>query len=142
MSLQTSIQQGVSDLSFIIGTGLMYGGGASLLVMAVVGTMSIDLVLLAYAKKHHNDFMTGWILGSMFWGPRADPLPLLIASPITSLIAVGLSVALGVPHVAIALLAGWALAATVFAVGCALLSLSEAIAPEHEAEHHHRPAFA
>ena len=41
----------------------------------------------------------------------------------------GLSVALGVPQVGIALLAGRALAATVFAVGCALVSLSESINP-------------
>lgn len=102
--------------------------------MAVVGTIAIDLVLLAYAEKHHNDFMTGWILGTMFWGPRVDPLPLLIVSPITSLIAVGLSLALGVPQVGVALLAGWALASTVFAIGCALVSLSESLnlEPEHD----------
>ncbi len=140
MSLQTSIQKGVSDFSFIIGAGLMYGGGAALLVMAVLGTISIDLVLLAYAEKKHNDFMTGWILGAMFWGQRVDPLPLLIASPITSLIAIGLSVALGVPHIGVALLAGWALAATVLAIGCALIALSETITPEPE--HHRGYAFA
>ncbi|EHL30858.1 hypothetical protein [Legionella drancourtii] len=141
MSLQTSIQKGVSNFSFIIGTGLMYGGGAALLAMAVLGTISIDLVLLAYAKKKHNDFMTGWILGSMFWGQRRDPLPLLIASPITSLIAIGLSVVLGVPHVGVALLAGWTLAATVLAVGYALVALSEAITPEPEYHHSCAPAF-
>nr|WP_238584440.1 hypothetical protein [Legionella gratiana] len=132
MSSDSSVQKGIADFSLIIGKGLIYGGGAGLLVMAAVGTMAIDLVLLAYAEKHHNDFMTGWILGSMFWGPRVDPLPLLIASPITSAIAVGLSVALGVPQVGVALLAGWAIAATVFAVGCALVSLSESINPEFE----------
>lgn len=134
MSLESSVEKGIADFSLIIGKGLMYGGGAGLLIMAVVGTIAIDLVLLAYAEKHHNDFMTGWILGTMFWGPRVDPLPLLIASPITSLIAVGLSLALGVPQVGVALLAGWALAATVFTVGCALVSLSESInlEPEHD----------
>ncbi|KTC91742.1 hypothetical protein [Legionella cincinnatiensis] len=134
MSLESSVEKGIADFSLIIGKGLMYGGGAGLLIMAVVGTIAIDLVLLAYAEKHHNDFMTGWILGTMFWGPRVDPLPLLIASPITSLIAVGLSLALGVPQVGVALLTGWALAATVFTVGCALVSLSESInlEPEHD----------
>ncbi|PYD07304.1 hypothetical protein DND36_32720, partial [Pseudomonas savastanoi pv. glycinea] len=124
MSLESSLQKGIADFSLILGKGLIYGGGAGLLIMAVVGTIAIDLVLLAYAEKHHNDFMTGWILGTIFWGPRVDPLPLLIVSPITSLIAVGLSLALGVPQVGVALLAGWALASTVFAIGCVLVSLS------------------
>ncbi|QEY52214.1 hypothetical protein [Legionella longbeachae] len=134
MSLESSLQKGIADFSLILGKGLIYGGGAGLLIMAVVGTIAIDLVLLAYAEKHHNDFMTGWILGTMFWGPRVDPLPLLIVSPITSLIAVGLSLALGVPQVGVALLAGWALASTVFAIGCALVSLSESLnlEPEHD----------
>lgn len=134
MSLESSLQKGIADFSLILGKGLIYGGGAGLLIMAVVGTIAIDLVLLAYAEKHHNDFMTGWILGTMFWGPRVDPLPLLIVSPITSLIAVGLSLALGVPQVGVALLAGWALVSTVFAIGCVLVSLSESLnlEPEHD----------
>ncbi|KTD56786.1 hypothetical protein Lsan_2946 [Legionella santicrucis] len=140
MSLESSVQKGIADFSLIIGKGLIYGGGAGLLVMAVVGTIAIDLVLLTYAEKHHNDFMTGWILGTMFWGPRVEPLPLLIVSPITSLIAVGLSFALGVPQVGVALLAGWALAATVFTVGCALVSLSESI--NLDPEHDPAPLFA
>ncbi|AUH73579.1 hypothetical protein [Legionella sainthelensi] len=132
MSLESSLQKSIADFSLIIGKGLIYGGGAGLFIMAAVGTIAIDLVLLAYAEKHHNDFMTGWILGTMFWGPRIDPVPLLIVSPITSLIAVGLSLALGVPQVGVALLAGWALASTVFAIGCALVSLSEPINLEPE----------
>lgn len=132
MSFQYSMQKGASDFSFIIGKGLIYGGGASLLLMAAVGTVAIDIVLLAYADKTHNSFLTGFILGSMFFGPQVDPLPLLIASPITSLIAVGLSVALGVPMVGAAILAGWALATTLLAVGFGLVALSEAIEPEPE----------
>ncbi|WP_115711531.1 hypothetical protein [Legionella sainthelensi] len=132
MSLKSSLQKSIADFSLIIGKGLIYGGGAGLFIMAAVGTIAIDLVLLAYAEKHHNDFMTGWILGTMFWGPRIDPVPLLIVSPITSLIAVGLSFALGVPQVGVALLAGWALASTVFAIGCALVSLLEPINLEPE----------
>ena len=132
MSIEKSIQKGVSDFSFIIGRGLIYGGGAALFVMAAVGTVAIDLVLLAYADKSHNHFLTGYILGSMFFGPRVDPLALFIISPITSAIAVGLSFALGVPGVGVAILAGWALAATVLAVGMGLEALSKAIDPEPE----------
>ncbi|RUR17323.1 hypothetical protein ELY21_11440 [Legionella sp. km535] len=134
MSLENAMQKGVADFSLIIGKGLMYGGGAGLLIMAAVGTISIDLVLLAYAEKHHNSFLTGYILGTMFWGPRFDPLPLLIVSPITSIIAVGLSVALGVPAVGAAILAGWALAATVLAVGFGFIALGQAMRPEMHAE--------
>lgn len=130
MSIQRSIQKGVSDFSYIIGAGMMYGGGASLFIMAAVGTVAIDLVLLAYAEKNHNDFLTGFIMGSLFFGPRVDPIPLLIASPITSLIAVGLSVALGVPGVGVAILAGWAFGAIMLGAGYGLVALSEQIAPE------------
>ncbi|MCL5271850.1 MAG: hypothetical protein M1486_00725 [Gammaproteobacteria bacterium] len=70
MSTHSEIQKGVSDLSCIIGKGLMYGGGAGLLIMAVIGTVSIDIVLLSYAEKTHNNFLTGYILGTMLWGKR------------------------------------------------------------------------
>ena len=135
MSLENTMQKGVADFSLIIGKGLMYGGGAGLLIMAAIGTVSIDIVLLAYAEKNHNSFLTGYILGTMFWGPKFDPLPLLIASPITSIIAVGLSVVLGVPAVGAAILAGWALAATVLALGFGLMALGQAINPGMEAEY-------
>jgi hypothetical protein len=142
MSTSSDIQKGVSDLSLIIGKGLMYGGGAGLLIMAVVGTVSIDIVLLSYAEKTHNHFLTGYILGTMLWGPKADPVPLLIASPITSLLAVGLSVALGVPAVGAAILAGWALAATVMGLGYGLMALAEAIEPDPEDEYESRNSFS
>ena len=130
MTLKTQIQKGVADLSHIIGLGLVYGGGAGLLAMAVIGTVSIDIVLLAYAEKKHDDFMTGWILASMFTAPKFDPAPLLIASPITTLLAVALSIALGVPGTGMALLAGWAVASALLLSGLAVLSFSHAIEPE------------
>ncbi|WP_298624606.1 hypothetical protein [uncultured Legionella sp.] len=142
MSVQSDIQKGVSDLSLIIGKGLMYGGGASLLVMAVIGTVSIDIVLLHYAEKTQNSFLTGYILGTMLWGPKVNPLPALMLSPITSLIAVGLSVALGVPGVGGAILAGWAFAATVLGLGYGLVALSEAIEPEDDYERRSSYSFA
>ncbi|HAT2065781.1 TPA: hypothetical protein RGN17_001117 [Legionella pneumophila] len=134
MTLQHSIQKGISDFSFIIGTGLKYGGAGGLLVMAVVGTVAIDLVLLAAAEKHHNSFLTGFVLGSMFSRGNLDPVPLLIASPITSAVAVVLSVALGVPGVGLAILAGWTLAGTLLAVGMGLEALAKSIDPEPSSE--------
>jgi hypothetical protein len=132
MTVARSIQKGVSDFSFIIGRGLMYGGGAGLVVMAVVGTLSVDLVLLAAAERHHNHFLTGFVLGSMFSRGNVDPVPLLIASPITSVIAVALSFALGVPGVGVGILIGWGVAASLLAIGYGLEQLSKAIDPEPE----------
>lgn len=130
MTIAHSIQKGVSDFSSIIGKGMMYGGGAGLFFMVCVGTISIDLVLLKYAEKNHNDFLTGWILGSMFFRPDYDPLPLLIASPISSTIAIGLSFALGVPNVGVAILAGWAASTLLLGLGYGVAMLAQEIKPE------------
>ncbi|CEG56391.1 hypothetical protein [Legionella fallonii] len=134
MSVQHAIQKGISDFSFIIGTGLKYGGGFGLLVMAAVGTVAIDIVLLAAAEKHHNHFLTGFVLGSMFSRGHIDPVPLLIASPITSAVAVVLSFALGVPGVGLGILIGWGVAAGVLALGFGLTALAKAIDPDPELE--------
>lgn len=134
MAQVSAITRGVSDFSFILGKGLLYAGGASLFVMACVGTLSIDLVLLSYAEKKNNAFLTGFILGSLFSGPRIDPVPLLIASPITSAIAVGLSIALGVPSMGAAIAAGWAVAAMLLFIGYGLQEFSKSIDPEHTPE--------
>ncbi|RUR13271.1 hypothetical protein [Legionella sp. km772] len=135
MAVMNSIQQGVSDFTMIIGTGLKYGGAGGLFAMAVVGTISIDLVLLTAAERNRDSFLTGFILGSMFSRGNVNPIPLLIASPITSAIAVGLSFALGVPGAGLAILAGWALAATLLAVGLGLENLAKAIEPEPESSY-------
>ncbi|KGP63167.1 hypothetical protein EP47_06715 [Legionella norrlandica] len=134
MALQHSIQKGISNFSFIIGTGLKYGGAGGLLIMAVVGTVAIDLVILAAAQRNHNSFLTGFVLGSMFSRGNLDPVPLLIASPITSMVAVGLSFVLGVPGVGLAVLAGWTLAATLLAVGYGLETLAKSINPDLDPE--------
>lgn len=132
MAVARTIQKGVSDFNMIIGTGLKYGGAFGLFAMAVVGTVAIDLVLLSAAKKNRDSFLTGFILGSMFSRGSVNPIPSLIVSPITSAIAVGLSVALGVPGVGLAILAGWAVAATLLAVGLGLEAFAAAIDPEEE----------
>ena len=142
MAVMNSIQRGVSDFTMLIGTGLKYGGAGGLFVMAVVGSISIDLVLLSAAEKNRDSFLTGYILGSMFSRGNVNPIPLLIASPITSAIAVGLSFALGVPGTGLAILAGWVLAATLLAVGLGLESLAKALDPEPEFEEESSYRFA
>lgn len=134
MSFAYSAQKGIADFTYLIGTGLKYGGAGSLLIMAVVGTVAVDLVLLAYAKKNHDQFVTGYIIGSMFHCRHIDPVALLIASPITSAIAVGLSFLLGVPQIGWAVLIGWTFATVVMAIGVSIQSLAESITPEPEAE--------
>lgn len=130
MALIDDIQEGASDLSGILGTVLMYGGGAGLFIMAAVGTVAIDIVLLTAASKSHNDFLTALVFMNLFIGPRPDPLFALIASPITTGIAVILAVCLGVPQVGFALMAGWAIAASLCLLGYGLLMLSDALKRE------------
>ncbi|HRD69610.1 MAG TPA: hypothetical protein PK657_05665 [Legionella sp.] len=126
------MQKGLSDFSLIIGKGLKYGGAFSLLTMAVVGTVAVDLVLIAAAERQHNYFLTGFILGSMCGGSVS--MGQFILSPVTSLIAVGLSVLLGVPMIGMALIAGWALAATVLGAGLGLELLGHSIAPKEDCD--------
>lgn len=141
MTIQSSIQKGVSNFSYIIGLGMVYGGGTTLLIMAAVGTVAIDLVLLAYAEKNKDAFLTGFILGSLFFGQKVDPVPLLIASPITSVIAIGLSLMLGVPGVGLAILAGWTFGALMLGVGYGLVALSNALEPEPNFEEFAQPSI-
>lgn len=127
MALADDIQEGLSDLSGILGTVLIYGGGAGLFVMALVGTVALDIVLLAAAMQSHNDFVTAFVFMSIFMGPKPDPTMAFIASPATTAIAVILSVCLGVPQVGFALMAGWAIAASLCLLGYGLLMLSDAL---------------
>jgi hypothetical protein len=142
MGVEHSIQKGVSDFSFIIGRAMIYGGAGALVIMAAVGTVSIDLVLLSAAEKYHDQFLTGFVLGSMFSRGNTDPVPLLIASPITSGIAVILSVALGVPYVGLAIMAGWLIAATTLAIGYGIEAFAKAINPDPVDESQYESAFA
>ncbi|MFI4918374.1 MAG: hypothetical protein ACHP65_02345 [Legionellales bacterium] len=131
MAMKT-IQKGAADFSFILGTGLMYAGAGALFIMAVVGTLAVDLVLLSYAAKQHNAFLTGFLWGSLFCRPNStlDPTTLFIASPIMTGIAIALAFGLGVPGVGIALIAGWAVAATLFGAGYLLRGLADVIKPD------------
>ena len=142
----TTVQQGAADCSFILGTALMYGGGAILLIMSVVGTISVDIVLLVWLSKQNsssNSFLTGYLVGSMFSRPYYHHchhhcdysvnndflITLMIMSVIMTLVAVVLSICLGVPQVGAILIAGWALGAVVCLAGFALRTLGENIAP-------------
>ena len=87
-------------------------------------------------------FLTGFVLGSMFSRGNLDPVPLLIASPITSVIAVALSFALGVPGVGVGILAGWGVAAALLGIGYGLVQLSKAIEPVPEPDEELESCFS
>jgi hypothetical protein len=127
--LAMSARKNVSDATRFLGTILMCGGGASLFVMAAVGTVSVDIVLLAFASKQRNGFLTGYILGSMWYRNDISPISLMIVSPLMTAIAIVLSVALGVAGVGFVLAAGWALSAALFLTGYGLTKLADTIAP-------------
>ncbi|WP_367606561.1 hypothetical protein [Legionella sp. W05-934-2] len=144
MSFQETAKQRLADFSLIIGKALFYSGGLALFLMACVGTLSIDIVMLACAEKHHDQFLTGIILGSMFGRGSYDPMPLIMASPITSALAVALSVYLGVPGVGVAIVAGWILSTTIFIMGCGLFALSETLSnnDDYQTNAYQTAAFA
>lgn len=132
MKLLRDAQDATATTISFLGTLLKYGGGIGLFLMAVVGTFAIDLVLLAWAEKRDNGFLTGFILG-LIWSRDSNPLPLLLISPITSAIAVGLSFALGVSGVGIGILIGWGVAAAALFLGFGLEKLAEKIRPSAKA---------
>lgn len=106
------------------GKGIMYIGAGALFLMAIVGTISIDLVILAAVSKDKKSsggsFFTGYLLGSLFSKNDSSPVVSLILSPITTTIAIALAFVLGVPEVGVALAAGWGIAAGAVGLGWAV----------------------
>lgn len=144
-STKQAIQKGVADFSFIIGTGMYYGGAAALFTMAVVGTVAVDLVVLSYAKKNNTQFLSGFLCSSFFsrqpnLGNLGNFGIALIVSPITTALAIALSVCLGVPQVGLYLMAGWLTAGLSFAVGKKLLEFSNNLNTGLDSQY--QPAFS
>lgn len=131
-----------------IGTGIMYVGIFGVGAMLIVGTVSLDIVILAFLAKESrnnrgNAFITGYLWGSLFnrpdpyyysssrYGYYQAPLPdmtvLLIASPIITIIAIAASFALGVPGVGVGLFLGWAAALSTIGVGYAIHQLGNGL---------------
>lgn len=119
------------------GNYITRAGMLSTFLMAVVGTISIDIVLLAYMIKKTNEnnsgansFLTGYLWGTMFSGNHhhhssPNPLLLLIASPFLTGIAIGLSFLLGVPQVGIVLALGWGVSLSIVGLGTGISALAE-----------------
>jgi hypothetical protein len=114
-----------------VGGGMVVTGVFMLGVMTVVGTISVDLALLAWVMqesennhRHHHrhddhSFLTGVLVGQMFSGShhhyhRSDSIDLtllFLGSLATSIAAVVLSFCLGVPYIGLMLIAGWTVSA-------------------------------
>jgi len=128
-----------------VGEYTQYVGLGLIFVMAVVGTVAIDIVILAFMAKTlsesnnrqgngfgDNPFVTLMLWNMMFnnsssrhnTGVIDFGLELLLA-PVTTVIAIVLSVLLGVPQIGVALIAGWVVALGVFAVGYAIEQAAE-----------------
>jgi|GEM_PF-2273094 len=122
-----------------VGEYTQYTGLALIFTMAVVGTVAIDVVIFAALAKaasesnrRGNGFGNNPLVTLMLWNmmfnnssSRRDTgilnfgLQLLLA-PVLTVIAIGLSVLLGVPQIGVALTAGWVVALGVLAVGYAI----------------------
>jgi hypothetical protein len=118
----------------LLGLGISYLGLGAVFAMAVIGTISIDLVILAYIAKESRSNSSNIFLSLMLWNFmfRHDSAYVsfgvsLLVSPFLSAISVGLAVALGVPEIAVLLIAGWAGAFTIILAGAVIYGLGDAI---------------
>lgn len=123
-------------------------------LMAGIGTISLDIVLLAFIikksredKNNFDGFITGWLLGS-FFSSRANDRPLsfndyrylLLASPFLTAIAVCLSVLLGVfQPVGAFLLMGWGVSLFTIGMGAGIESLADTLGSTPAPVHNNPP---
>jgi hypothetical protein len=126
-----------------VGEYIAYTSMFFLLIMGIVGTMSIDIVILAVllkeAKHNDNAFATGFLWGLLFsynrpyygsshYGP--DPLYdnagiLICVSLIMTAIAMVLAATLGVPEIALFLAIGWGGAIAITSIGLGVYGFAE-----------------
>lgn len=116
------------------GYGVRVVGAFCLGLAAIIGTAAIDLVLIVAIFKHggrQNSFLTGFLLGALFFrsnpscGRNTSLATLFIASLLTSLIAIFLSVFLAVPMVGAFIALAWTVAFAITGAGLLLEKLGE-----------------
>jgi hypothetical protein len=112
----------------LAGRGFFIVGIGTLFIMAILGTVAIDIVLLAsllnaVRRDSPLTFVTALLFSQLFenLSPRSVnsgswPI-LLFISPVTTAIAVGLSFLLGVPGIGMFLMAGWLVSLTLVCSG-------------------------
>ncbi len=124
----------------VLGKGISYVGLGTVFLMAIVGSISIDMVIFAALikeskKRDGNNFLTGYLFGLMWsnnnssrrGGFYTDAGIMLLISPLLTAVAVALSFALGVPEIGVALIAGWVGAFSIVTLGLAIYSLGDMI---------------
>ena len=120
-----------------LGNIIFWSGAFGLGAMAIVGTFAIDLVIMSALvenSKKNNKSASDVFFTIMLWNmlfSRNTPIKtsdyaiLLILSPITSAIAIGLSFTLGVPSIGLGILVGWTVSLTALALGQTIYSTGE-----------------
>jgi hypothetical protein len=127
------------------GEVIQYIGMAFLLIMAVVGTVAIDLVILAaifkdserrernHGQNDSNHFFFTLLLWQMMFSNNNhhrsnanDYLIKLFLSPVTTGMAIALSFVLGVPTVGIYLALGWGVALATVGLGYLISTMADA----------------
>lgn len=118
----------------ILGMGVVYIGLGALFTMAIIGTMSLDLLLLcmlSQSNSRNNNFLTTLFMWNIMLSNRSSLYEnigfSLLASPFISAISIGLSVAVGLPEFGVLLLAGWVGAFTILLVGAAIYGLGDTL---------------
>ena len=114
-------------------------GMAAIILMFLVGTIAIDIVILAYLSKearrndnHDHQFLTGYLFG-LFWSNHdsnhrsfySNTKDMMIASMLLTAVAILLSVVLEVPEVGALLVSGWAVSCAIILLGMAVYSLGD-----------------
>lgn len=122
-----------------IGQYTMYAGVFGLFVMAVVGTFAIDMVMIAALQKQAREgqtinFLFTLYIWHCFSGSSKNPFLLLLISPFTTLLAIGLSVAYDVSFVGMFLAGGWVIAAGLVIAGFAMYQLGKWLSEEKPVE--------
>ena len=117
-----SVVRGVN----FFGMAVTFIGMGLLFTMAIVGTISFDIILLAVILKSDNrdhPFITGLLLGSLMSNNHSNSFSrvglgtLFIVSLIMTLIAIPVSAVCDVPEIGFGLVMGWGIAAATFITG-------------------------
>ncbi len=117
----------------ILGIGITYLGLGAMFLMAIIGSFSLDLLLVYFVSKFGNNrgsFLNNFIISMFLWNIMLSNRSSLyenvgfslLASPIISGLSVGLSFALGAPEFGLAILAGWGGAAAILIIGLTVYS--------------------
>ena len=118
----------------ILGKGIVYLGLGALFIMAIIGTMSLDLLILcliSQSDRRNNNFFATLFMWDIMLSNRSSLYEnigfSLLASPFISAVTIGLSVAVGLPEFGLLQLAGWVGAFTILLAGAVIYGLGDTL---------------